>query len=378
MPFPLLALGILAGNELLRQYKQSSKEEQVAERYRGLLGTAPTEMGPPTADGEMAQQPGSGLLGQIGNVKDPLIREQLQLAAGITGLPGQQVPGLNMLNAAFGRAQQEAQMAQQGDQFNRSFQAGRDDASAVGSRFVQSMEQQQAEARQRAQQWSQSFGLDQQRFGLQQSEAQRAASQFEQSFGLQKKRFGLEQQESDAKANAGPGMPKLEAGYQWVADPGGSGGAIAAPIPGTQDYAKGVGGLESLAQTQKQIGQFLDLVQGVEETTKQGKKVRIGGAGTEYGGQTAARMSTLRAGIISGVAKLRDMGVLQPGEMENIEEQLPDPTSLKSNLTLTRQSTFGAAYGELNKQFKAKARAHLKANPWLVPTMPAGFKPAEE
>ena len=101
--------------------------------------------------------------------------------------------------------------------------------------------------------------------------------------------------------------------------------------------------------------------------------MRTGGTGTELWGEGSAKLATLRGGIIADVAKLRDMGVLQQGELENIEKQLPDPTSWTGPLQ-NNASTL-SAYKALQEQFQQKRAAYLKAHPWMVPPPPAGFTP---
>jgi hypothetical protein len=214
-------------------------------------------------------------------------------------------------------------------------------------------------------------------FQQQLEEARRRATMDEARLKIDRERLGLERQrvaQAGAGAGAGgaPELPKLQAGQMWVDVPGA--GLMAAPIRGTTAYAEVVKQDDALQQAQQRIGRLIDMVAGREETVN-GRKVRVGGVGTELWGEDAATMSGLRAGIIADVAKLRDMGVLQSGELENLEKQLPDPGGVGS--VLRRKSSIVKSYEELSRQFREKRASHLKANPWLTPAVPPpppGFK----
>lgn len=361
--FPLvLGLGLLAGNEMLRQYKNKTRDEELATQYRGLLGQAGTDtMGPPTETGAMGHVPGTGLLADASNPMN-----QLKFAAGVAGLPGQQAQGLQLLNAAMQRAQQQQQFEVGSGQWERGFnrQVGQD--VQAQSNWNQSFGLQQSEAQRAADQFRQTFGL-------QQTEAQRGADQWKADYGLRLRADQRAQAAANADAQGGPALPKLSAGYMWRPD--GQGGAIAAPVPGTPDYAKGVQGLETLQAADERIGTMLDMIEGKETTLRSGKRVRMGGVGSEMWGENAARYSTLRGQVISDVAALRNMGVLQAGELERIEEALPDPTAWGS--ALRSNKSMGRGYQELRDQFRRKRGEHLNANPWLVPPMPPGFQPKQ-
>jgi hypothetical protein len=357
--FPLLlGLGILAAN----QFAKDKRDDTLASQYRGLLGVSPGAMGPPDEGGAMGGQTGG--TGLLADPKD--IGRQMEFAAGVAGLRGQQPAGLQMLNAAFGRAQQQSEQAQQAQQFGQQFQrsgeqfaqtfgAGREDAAAMQARAEREFELRQREAQRQGEQWRQQFGL-----------SQRADQRAEAM-------LGMERDKANAPPDA-PAMPKLPVG--WTYQPGPAGEAIAAPIPGTTDWSTGVAKAESLQSADKRIGQMLDMLQGAEETTPAGRQQRKGGVGSELYGENAAKYSVLRGQVIADVAKLRDMGVLQAGEMERIEEQLADPTTWGAMFTGNRR--MGKGYEELRKQFKEKREQHFRANPWLIPSVPAGYEPVKQ
>jgi len=353
----LLGLGLLAGNDWFQKHMRDQQADEVASQYRGLLGTAPGAMGPPDEAGNMGHTSGTGLLADPTNMQ-----RQLEFAAGVSGLRGQQSAGVNLLNAAFNRAQQQQEA-------DRTFGAGRDDAAAVQARFERTFGAGRDDAAAAQARWE--------------ADARRQAAEWQAGFGLQQatgaradKTLALEQHTQawrEEQAGAGSKMPALPTG--WVYQPGPAGQAVAAPIPGTTDYAKGVGTMESLQAAQGRLGQMLDLLEGKETTTANGRKVRLGGVGTELYGQTAAKYSVLRGQVISDIAKLRDMGVLQEGEQKRLEEQIADPTSIGS--MLTRNSTIASGYQEMRQQFKDKVDQHLRANPWLIPQVPHGFEPVK-
>jgi hypothetical protein len=75
--------------------------------------------------------------------------------------------------------------------------------------------------------------------------------------------------------------------------------------------------------------------------------------GTERIGADSQTLAAYRQRIISSVAKLDDMGVLQQGELERIESALLDPTSHMTAST-TLNSTIRAGYQALREQMQNK------------------------
>jgi hypothetical protein len=369
LPLLLLA-GMLAAGSYGQQKYKDYRDDETASKYRGLLGAGPGPMGPPDEAGNMGQTQGQGLLADPTN-----IQRQLEFAAGVSGLRGQQAPGLNLLNAAFGRAQQQAEAAQQQQQFGQNFAAGRQDAAAVQNRFDQGQATQ-------AQQWQQQFDAGrgdaaqhaqqwQQQFGAGRDDSARQAMQWEKEFGLHRNADQRAAAEAAQQGNAGPALAKLPAGWQYQAGPGGE--PMAAPVPGTTDWTTGVSKAESLQAAQERIGTMLDMLQGKEQMTLAGRKLRINGSGTELYGPKAEQYSVLRGQVISDVAKLRDMGVLQQGEMDALDKQIKDPTSWGA--AFSHNSTIAAGYEEMRDLFKKKLEQHFVSSPWLIPPVPKGFAP---
>jgi hypothetical protein len=92
------------------------------------------------------------------------------------------------------------------------------------------------------------------------------------------------------------------------------------PQPGTEPYRQA----EDAVRTQENLIRDLQLFQTSVE--------KAGASGTEWIGDQANMLRFQRGNVVAGLAKLRNLGVLQPGEYEILEQQLPDPTSIMRNL----------------------------------------------
>jgi hypothetical protein len=339
---------------------QAAKQQAIEAPYRqqllALLGQAPDN--PELAGLQGPPSPGSGLLA---NPNDP--QRQLAFASGIMGLPGQMAQGSQLLNAAFQRAQAGQQFEQQegrlGSQFERTYQQQGAQWQAGHDLARQQLQETIAYRDQSQQNWLAQFQQQQRQFAAQQS--------------LERQRLELARnadERAQAALDARGGLPAAPAGQAWVAS---ALGPVLAPLPGTKDYAVAVDTDGAFETATARIDRMLAIMQG-EERTVGGRKVRAGGSGsTALTGEKAAELSSLRAELISDIAKLRNLGVLQGGEMERIDEALPDPTKVGSLLS-SDAYTF-KAYGTLKDQFKAKAATHRTANPWLLPAPPPGTRP---
>ena len=134
--------------------------------------------------------------------------------------------------------------------------------------------------------------------------------------------------------------------------------------------------MESLRRIDGQVGDFLNLMAGKEVMTRGGRKVRMGGVGTETHGEDAQRLASKRGAIIAEIAKLRDMGVLDKNEYERLDDQLPDPSGWTSILKNSKNAAI--AYEQLQQEIRGKVKTHMTAHPWLVPSVPAGYQPVSE
>ena len=357
LPFLALGLGLMAGNEFLRQKKITDKENETAQAYKGLLGSAGGNiMGPPTEGGQMGYTGGSGLLADPSN-----IQKQLQFAAGVAGLPGQQAIGLNMLNAAFQRqqAQSQADQGQANWQAQWDRQGTRD--QLADTRWNQEWDAQQAQRAAQAEQqaqaqrnWEAQFGLSQQQFAQQ-------GKQWQASHALAQQ--AANRADAAAKAKAEPDLPKIPVGYAWAPD--GRGGFAPQPLPNTPDWQKAKGGLEAITGAETRLKDMLDLIGGKMDT---GAGVRVGGAGTELYGDTATKMTALRGAIRSDIGKARELGALMGFEQEDLDRQMPDPTTFGAAFKGNKNTMAG--YEELLRQVQQKKAEFYRVNPWMRPPPP--------
>jgi len=370
--FPLLALGLLAGSAYGQDWYNKRRDEETSKALQPLLGTAPEAMGPPTDAGQYGLSGGTGLLADPAN---PI--KQMQFAQGLLAVQG----GQKMLSAfdpMLGRAMASRQFTQQQEQQESQFQQGETRA---------------------ADQFKQTFGLNQEQFKNLQTEQTRLAQQWRDEFkqreeanrrtaadaaarlALSQKQFGLEEQKfafEKGQATTKGTTPSLPSGYMYAPS---ASGVVMAPAPGTQDYNKVVGTERDLVTTIQNVNTLMDLYLG-EEKTALGRKIREGGVATEYGGAAATQMNTIRGQIISSMAKLNEMGVLDKGEREELEDRLVNPSSLWSNVkgavplvSGSQDRGFEAGYTTLRGQFERKLQAYREANPWLVPPPPKGTRP---
>ena len=190
------------------------------------------------------------------------------------------------------------------DQFSKEFGLSQENAALAARKFVVEQQHWQAD------------------FAQQQADAELRRRNEAARLGIEQQRLALETRSAQGKLTEAKDLPKLSANYMYAPS---ASGIVAMPIPGSQDYAKGVQGEQSMVEATQQINDLLDVYMGKEQTTPAGKKIRMGGSGTELWGEQAARMSTIRGQIIANVAVLRNMGVLQAGELENIDEDVARP-----------------------------------------------------
>jgi hypothetical protein len=327
MVWPLLALGLLAGNEWMRQKKLDE-----------LKGEAPGAMGPPTAEGEMGYSGGRGLLA---DPADP--KRQADFALGIMGMPGYARMGSEMLAGAQGRMQQ-------GSQYQQT--EGR-----LVDQFAQQMGLSREQAGNQVNQWMAQFAA-------QRDETNQRLGLARQAQANDDARLGLARDAANAKGDA---LPKLSPGWMYSDS---AAGTVAMPVPGTPDFERVSKGEASLVEGLAAANRMRDIMSGKEETTPQGNKVRTGGAGTELFGPTVATYDAIHGQLVTALGKMSDAGVINVGELERYEAMLPNPGS-KSSL-FTRNSTMDRAYQEIGKKLDEKLKAHRQANPWLVPKLPPG------
>ena len=142
----------------------------------------------------------------------------------------------------------------------------------------------------------------------------------------------------------GPQYGPPQAGYMRTVDPVTNEPADT-PIPGTKEaYTRNQvrtatqGGL-------KKIDTLMELVQ------KHGTE----GMGWLSNQEVQGEMSQLYASLMSDIAAMRNMGVLQPGEMEYLQQTLTDPSTWASTFTSTAKIL--AQFRALREQFQDRINA---------------------
>jgi hypothetical protein len=142
------------------------------------------------------------------------------------------------------------------------------------------------------------------------------------------------------------------------------------PQPGTEQYNKAQAAVQEIENIILDIQKFQKLVD------------KSGPSGTEFFGPDAALLELQRGTILSRVAALRNLGVLQPAELENLDSQLPDPTSMLRNLfstmtafeitgTVPRKTreTILSPYTDLRKDFELRL-TNARNTYWYVSHRP--------
>ncbi|MDH5276940.1 MAG: hypothetical protein OEW88_11005 [Gammaproteobacteria bacterium] len=256
---------------------------------------------------------------------------------------------------------------------------------AFGQQQLQEFQRRRSPEAQQAMQYQQQaiegqrLGQQSQRFGnllaaTQELRQQRLAPLQEQQMQGQLKLQGLQTQkvqneliQQGLPVPAEPyGTPPK--GHFPVLSPSGSVEYI--PQPGTPGYLKA----QEAEQIQARILKNLALLQSQIDDA--------GASGTELVGPRANNLRFLRGNVLADVAALRNLGVLQPAELENLEAQLPDPTSWGRNigavfsaldptgsgLDLMRDS-IQAPYTQMRRLFEDRLRQTRKTY-WYVPATP--------
>jgi hypothetical protein len=343
-----LAIGLLFGGgrgafaEFQRQQQMAQQAAQAAQ-VRGLLG-APAQYdpglnaGPPPPDQAVAQAvPGSGLLG---NPNDPANR--MQFAAGIMGIPGLEGLGANVLQSIYAQQQQERQFQQGEGRAASQFETMRQDRAAEGT---------QAQTN-----WQAQF------------DAQRAAEAerlriAQAQLGMEQGRYRMAVDAATAARTPQPAeLPKPIAGYGWTVN---NGRPVMAPLPGSPDYAKAVGGLESLNEGLRQVDTILNTVWGQPRQVG-GRQVRVGGTGFEAFGSQADTLALAYGNLRSAILRAQESGVIDKGEREAFSEMLANPKSWTGIATEGSKNAYESVKGQLQR----KLDAYYQANPWLIPEAP--------
>lgn len=120
------------------------------------------------------------------------------------------------------------------------------------------------------------------------------------------------------------------------------------PLPGSAGYVKIQDEAQRLSEGVTAVD---DLIKLVEEHGSEGLPL--------WSNQTMrGKMANLYGSIVAAIAAKRGMGVLQPGEITNIERQYPNPSSPESLVTPNKRMI--GAYKGLLKDLKTSLRGRMK------------------
>jgi hypothetical protein len=299
----------------------------------GLMGVAASgggelgaeQMGPPT--------PATGGTGLLGALADPADRARAQFAAGLMSVPGMEQQGGTLMREILGRdmtreagARDERRIALNENHFNRTEE-----------RIAAQFREQQDFARERYDEdrarWGDQFALERLKFREQSARGAAADARGRAADERDRLRFELEQ-----RGKQGPAMGSAPQGSAIVAGPDGVPRVVY--LQGSKEWRDAREGLDTLDATIGEIDQQL---------------ASISQSGTEVYGAESKRQGVRQAQIVSGVAKLRGLGVLQPGELENIEASLPNPSTFRGAVAGNKATS--SALKQLRASFVAKRHA---------------------
>lgn len=179
------------------------------------------------------------------------------------------------------------------------------------------------------------------------------------------------------------GPAPAPSGYSWKPD------GTLAPIPGGPAAAASVGsvpaGMVAVPDPTSPSGTRLEPIPGSPVQVERTDRVetlksavadieRMKGLMAEHGstimlGKPAGEAGQLYSTIVAKIAALRNMGVLQPGELANIENSLLNPTSISSLGTGLDRAT--GQYDELKRGFTTKLEGLGVKLPDAAPARPS-------
>lgn len=148
------------------------------------------------------------------------------------------------------------------------------------------------------------------------------------------------QQALQGQVVGGQQIGSVPSGYVRIPDADSPIGFRDEPIPGSKEFEVRRQKAESLKSGVDDIQRMIDLVEK---------------HGSEVYGPVSGTMASLYGQILSHVAAARNLGVLQAGELENLQSQLVDPSKLRS-LGVSNE-TIVAGYKELLRTLRAKLKA---------------------
>lgn len=336
--------------------QQFAQQQQLAPSVAGMPGQQAQNFAPnmstPQALGQV--QPGAQVNqdGSIGappqqaglfpnsGINDPT--QMLQQAAGLFALPGGDVIGQDIISSAFEFAQrnqeQQRRFGQQDIEQERSF-GQRDEELIAGNEFTEAQNALTAAARK-------------DEFDQTLSEQERA-NRARENLNLFKEgaimnangEVSLSPEAAAAAAATGE-QGTIPTGFERHLDQNGQ--PYLKAQPGSIPYTEAV---QELATTESAIRAIDEQIQSIKKS------------GTELTGQESARQNARYGAIISSIAELRGLGVIQKDEAERLEDTIPNPSNL-SGLVRNNKTTI-AAYEELMSEFQRKGKvANQKYSHW--------------
>jgi hypothetical protein len=153
------------------------------------------------------------------------------------------------------------------------------------------------------------------------------------------------------QGQAGP----VPSGHVRVPDPGSPTGTRVVPEPGGEEFTKRQQAAAQAESAVANVQKMLDLIRshGTEA------------AGPLSDAQASGTMSLLYGQILSSIAQLREMGVLQPGEVALLQSQISNPSDPRS-YTVGNDRMI-AQYTELARQLEQRAMRLQSTVPGAMP-----------
>lgn len=280
--------------DLMEERRQSIFRER-QQLMGGLMGQAPVrpyEQGQQLGQGPLAPRSGSGLLA---DPWDPV--NQMQFGAGLMTSPGLESQGSSIFNQV---------LAQQGQ------------AQRLESTFVEQRAQNDVARQDAAREFDASFNQDERHF--QQGLAHKSAMQ-QDRFDFQ----GAAAAASRLDEIQGPEYGNVPAGEEvkWLTDTGNPNGPpirLVVPSVGTERNNQAREKLQNSGRMVADIDEVIGL---------------LNSGGLDFVGKKSGRLAQLYGNVISGMGQMRDLGTLQPGDIELLQSQLPDPSSAGFKLDTT-------------------------------------------
>lgn len=302
-------------------------------------------------NGSIGQQPQQAGLFPNAGINDP--QAMLQKAAALFALPGGDAIGQDMIKDAYSFAQRNQEQQRGFTQADQAQQAqfGQRNIEQQ-SRFGQQDSLQENQQEYLSGQADINRAADLSEFNRTRTETERHNRQLE-NISLASKGYVIgpdgnptQSPEALAAAQAQGELGTVPGGFSRHLDTDGT--TYLRAEPGSKPYNEAVEEISTFEQSLRDI----DLqIQSIKETSSNA-------LGTDAASQNARYGS-----IVSSIAALRNLGVIQKDEAERLEGAIPNPADLTSHMRL--DSSMIAAYEELGRQFQTKLKtSNQKYSHW--------------